>query len=113
MSKKKIKLEVGKFYQAYGGNTHPAKIYEKTSHGTYKSIKFGTSKGRHMIKIRPIQKGYDESYVHTRPFEGARSDYGNKELLGLSINPSDNDLIERIKKNPSNKTTRARERYKK
>ncbi len=66
-----------------------------------------------MIEIRLIQKGYTRSYVHARPFEGVRSDYGNKELLGLSINPSDNDLIKRIKSKPSNKTALAREKYKK
>ena len=50
-----------------------------------------------MTEIKPIQKGYDVSYVKNRPFEGTRQDYGNRELEGLEINPINKELIEEIK----------------
>ena len=111
MSKQKCKLEIGKFYYSFGGGAHPALIYEITPVKTYKSIKFGTTEGRHMTEIKPIQKGYDKSYVHNRPFEGTRKDYGDDELVGLEIDPSNMDLITDIKRRPSNKSARARKRY--
>lgn len=113
MSKKKSKLQIGKFYNSYGGKTHPSLVFEKTEFKTYKSIKFGTTKDKHMTEIKPIQKGYDVSYVKNRPFEGTRKDFGNRELEGLEINPLNIDLIEEIKKRPSNKSSRAKRRYNK
>ena len=109
---KKINLEVGKFYMSYGGSAHPALIYEKTCLGTYKSIKFGTTKRKHMTEINPIQKGYEKSFVQNRPFEGTRADFGDKELEGLQIQSEDIPLIEEIKKKESRKTKRASSRYK-
>lgn len=106
--KNRCKLENGKFYDSYGGESHPALIFEKTNKNTYKSIKFGTTKNKHMTKIKPIQKGYEKSYVLNRPFEGTRKDYGDRELLGLSIHKKDVDLIEEIKKRPSHKSKRAK-----
>lgn len=112
MARRKIKLEVGKFYYAFGGGKHPAQIYEiDKTHKTYKSIKTGTTKSKDMIVIKPIQKGHEESYVHKRPFEGIHSDYG-KELLGLSFNPADYPEIEKIKKRRTKKSKKAKERYK-
>ena len=113
MSKRKNKLLIGKFYNSYGGKTHPSLIFEKTKYKTYKAIKFGTTKDKHMTEIKPIQTGYDVSYVKNRPFEGTRQDFGNRELEGLKINPLNMDLIEEIKKRPSNKSSRAKRRYNK
>ncbi len=109
-SKKKIILN--EFYAIYGGKTHPSYVYDKTKYKTYKSLKFGTTKARHTTEIKPIQKGYKKSYVHNRPFEGTRKDYGSEPLKGLEINPLDIDLINEIKKRPTNKTKRAKRRYK-
>lgn len=61
MGKRKCKLEIGKFYHAYGGKPHPAQIYKKTSHGTYVSVKTGTTNGPDMIPIKPTQKGILQS----------------------------------------------------
>ena len=113
MSKKQIQLEIGKFYYAYGGGMHPAQIYEIDSqHGTYKSIKTGTTQGKDMIMVKPIQEGLNKSFIHKRPFEGTRADYGNKELLGLEFNPDDSLIIEEIKKRKTKKSRRAKLCYK-
>lgn len=111
MAKSKSKIKLNEFYNIYGGKTHPSLVYEKTNHKTYKSIKFGTTKVKHTTEIKPIQKGYDKSYVHNRPFEGTRKDYGDEPLKGLKINSKNLDLIEEIKKRPANKTKRAKRRY--
>ena len=113
MSKKKTKLQNGKFYMAYGGNSHPAQVYEKTRYGTYKSIKTGTTGGKGMEEIRPTQKGYAKSFIHKRPFEGTRRDYGDKELLGITFDPEDKPKIEMVKKRKSTLSRSARKAYKK
>ena len=114
MSKKKMKLELGNFYMIYGGGRHPSLVYAyDEKHNTYISIKFGTSGGKHMIKILPIQKGYSDSFVHSRPFEGTRNDYGDYILIGLSINPNDENTIKTIKGRKHRLTKNAKKRYKK
>ena len=112
--KKKSKLRINAFYKAYGGPAHPAQIflYDK-NHKTYISIKFGSSKGRHMTKIHPIQRGYKTSYVRNRPFEGTKEDYDDEELVGLSIDSRDAELIEIIKTRKPDRSKKARKRYKK
>ena len=65
-----------------------------------------------MTEINPIQKGYKKSFVQNRPFEGTRTDFGNKELEGLQIQSEDIPLIEEIKKKESRKTKRASLRFK-
>ena len=113
MAKRKCKLEIGKFYYVYGGTMHPALIFEyDEKHKTYKSIKFGTTKRKHMTEIIPIQEGIDQSFVVNRPIEGVRDDYGNEELLGLKINEQNLAFIEEIKTKESIKTKRAKQRYK-
>ncbi len=101
-----------KFYYSYGGGAHPSLIYEKTQHKTYKSVKFGTTKKKHMTEIKPIQKGHEKSYVHNRPFEGTRIDYGDRELKGLAINDEDKNFIDQIKKRKPQRSARARKHYK-
>lgn len=111
--KREIKLEIGKFYYAYGGGKHPALIFKiNKKHKTYISIKIGTTQNDDMIPIKPVQKGYKNSFVHKRPFEGTRVDYGDKELLGISINPSDLSKIELIKTKVPKRSKRAKLRYK-
>ena len=112
-NKNRVKIEEGKFYMAYGGTPHPAFVFEiDKKHKTFKSIKFGTTKAKHMTEIRPLQQDGSRQFVHNRPFEGVRSDYGDKELLGLIIDASDLDIIEQIKKKEPLKSKRARNRYK-
>lgn len=114
MSKEnRTKIEIGKFFMAYGGVPHPAYIFEiDKKHKTIKSIKFGTTKAKHMSQIHPLQKNNSSQFVHNRPFEGVRSDYGDKELLGLEIDPRDLEVIEKIKKKESMKSKRAKVRFK-
>lgn len=105
---------VGKFYKAYGGPAHPSLIYEiDTKHKTIKSIKFGTTKGKHMTEIHPIQQGYDKSFVHNRPFEGVPSDYDFRELEGLVVDARDLTIIEEIKKKTPMQSKKAKGRYNK
>ena len=113
MSRRKTKLQEGKFYYAFGGGKHPSQVYEiDKKHKTYKSIKTGTTQNKDMIPIKSIQKGYKNSFVHKIPFEGTRSDYGDKELVGLSFDSSDYITIEQIKKRKPKRSRRAKERYK-
>ena len=113
MKKIKVKLIIGNFYMAYGGHQHPAQIIAfDEKHKTFISIKFGTTQGKHMIEIHPIQVGINKSFVHARPFEGTRNDYGDRELVGLSIDERDNIIIEVIKTREPTKSKRAKERYK-
>ena len=110
--KAKKKLIVGRFYMAYGGHKHPAHIYAfDAKHKTYISIKFGTTQGKHMTEIHSIQIGVPRSFVHNRPFEGTRKDYGDKELMGLSIDNRDIEIIEYVKNQRPNKSKRAKQRY--
>ena len=112
MKKGKTKLIIGNFYMAYGGHQHPAQIIAfDEKHKTFISIKFGTTQGKHMIEIHPIQVGIDKSFVHVRPFEGTRNDYGDRELIGLSIDKRDNVIIEIIKSREPTRSKRAKERY--
>ena len=46
-----------------------------------------------MIEIKPIQYGITKSYIHNRPFEGIRNDFGNRELFGLSFDKNDSRII--------------------
>ena len=111
--KNKSRLKIGSFYKAYGGPAHPSLVYfYDKNHKTYLSIKFGTSKSRHMTEIHPIQNGCDKGFVRNRPFEGTRNDYG-EELFGLSVNPKDLNIIEIIKTKKPDRSKRARQRYKK
>lgn len=113
MSKKKIKLEVGKFYMIYGGNQHPAYVYEiVVDYKTYKAIKTGTTPGSHLIQIRSIQKGCKVSYVHDKPVEGTRKDFGDHELVGMKFDERDDEIILSIKQKEPLKTKRAKNRYK-
>ena len=112
--KTKKKLIIGRFYLIFGGKPHPSKIFMYDSkHKTYLSIKFGTTKQKHMTRIHPIQKGKEEQYVHNRPFEGVKSDYGEKELLGLEVDEQDSEIIELIKRRAPVLTRKAKKRYKK
>ena len=111
--KKKNKLIVGKFYLIFVGQPHPSIIYfYDYKHKTYFSIKFGTTRGRHMTKVHPIQKSGKEQYVNNRPFEGIRSDYGDKELTDLKVDGRDFTIIEDIKKKKPVRTRKAKKRYK-
>ena len=111
--KKKKKLIIGHFYLIYGGPPHPSKIYMYDSkHKTYLSLKFGTTKVRHVIRIHPIQKNQKEQYVHNRPFEGVKSDYGEKELIGLETSLEDEPVFNEIKKRKPVKTSKAKRRHK-
>ena len=111
MAKRKIKLKEERFYIMYGGNTHPAFIYKKTNHGTFLAIKIGTTFRKGMIAIHPVQKEYSINYVHYRPFEGTRKDFGNKELLGMCFDLRDQNILQEIKKRKSKLTRSAKKSY--
>lgn len=92
---------------------HPSKIYMYDSkHKTYLSLKFGTTKVRHVTRIHPIQKNQNEQYVHNRPFEGVKSDYGEKELIGLETSLEDEPVFNEIKKRKPVKTSKTKRRHK-
>ena len=110
---KKTKLIIGKFYVIFIGKPHPSIVYFYNSkHKTYFSIKFGTTKGRHMTKVHPIQKDGNGQYVNNRPFEGTRNDFGDKELPDLCVDERDVAVLEEIKKKKPVQTKRAKKRYK-
>ena len=112
--KKKNILKVGSFYLIYGGQPHPAKIIKyDPKHKTYLSYKFGTTNGKHMTKIHSLQKDNKEQYVHNRPFEGTRKDYGDKELFGLAVDERDCEILANIKNKNPVKTSSAKKRYRK
>ena len=114
MSKKKIKLKVGNFYMIYANGAHPSFVFEHDAeHNTFVSLKFGTSGGKHMVEIHPIQEGYEKAFVNSRPFEGTRNDYGKYILIGLYINPDDEAVLNEIKKKPPHLTKNAKKRHKK
>ena len=111
--KNKTKLIIGKFYLIFVGRPHPSIIYlYDAKHKTYLSIKFGTSRGKHMTAVHPIQKDGKEQYANNRPFEGTRSDYGDKELVDLKVDERDSMVIEEIKKKKPLRTKKAKKRYK-
>lgn len=113
MSKGKTKILLNNFYHIYGGGRHTSFIYKKDENKkTYISLKFGTTKRKDTIEIKPID-GKNTKYVHKRPFEGKRSDYGNRPLVGMKINQQDHLLIENIKKRKPRLTKRAKAKYKK
>lgn len=113
MKKGKTKLIVGCFYHVFNGPPHPALIFKyDPKHKTYFSIKFGTTKGKHMTRIHPIQDGYTEAYAHNRPFEGTRDDYGDRELVGIRLDERDVNIINLIKNETPKQSRRAKKRYK-
>ena len=111
MAKRKTKLKTGRFYIMYGGNAHPAYIYKKTEYGTYLAIKIGTTFRKGMIAIHTIQKDYLINYVHKRPFEGTRKDFGDKELLGMNFDFEDQSILNEIKNRKSRLTKSAKKVY--
>lgn len=114
MSRRRIKLEIGKFYYLYWGSQHPAYIFLiDKNHKTYFSIKTGTTRKKGMKRIKPISPNHKNNYVHKRPIEGTKKDYGNKELKGLNFDKDDREIIEQIKKEKPIRTARAKMRYKK
>ncbi len=113
MTKKKCKLETGKFYHSYGGGRHPSYLYKKNEPlKTYTSIKFGTTERKDSVPIHSIDNK-NKSFASKRPFEGTRKDYGDHELLGLSIDDRDYPIIEKIKRRKPKLSKRAKEKYKK
>ena len=57
MSRRKTKLQEGKFYYAFGGGKHPSQVYEiDKKHKTYKSIKTGTTQNKDMILLNLFKK---------------------------------------------------------
>ena len=114
MPKRKDKLEIGKFYYAYWGTKHPAFIYEYDGQiKIYKAIIFGTSWSKHMTKVHSLTGNRDTEFVRNRPFEGVRSDFGDKELVGFRIDERDYEIIENIKNKETKKSKKAKARYKK
>ncbi len=113
MSKSKSKIQLNNFYHLYGGGRHTSFVYKKNSEKkTYTSLKFGTTKTKDSILIKPID-GKKTKYVHKRPYEGKRSDYGSRPLDGMSLNQDDSKTFEEIKQRRPKLTRRAKNNYKK
>lgn len=111
MSKHKGLLRLNKFYDFFNGPKHTALVYKRDKNKkTYTAIKFGSTKNKDMIEIKPID-GKKTKFVHKRPFEGKRSDFGNRPLTGMSIDPVDKTTIEQIKKRKPHKTAKAKKIY--
>ena len=114
MSKRKNKLEINKFYYIFAGKMHPALIFKiDKNHKTYISIKFGTTKNRHMIRVHPLNDSVKEQYAQNRPLEGTRGDYSNNELLGFKTDERDKPIIEMIKRRKPRRTKKAKMHYEK
>lgn len=114
MGKRKNKLDIGKFYYIFGGSPHPCYIFKyDVVHKTFISVKFGTTRTRHMTKIHSLTDDNKDQFVHNRPFEGTIKDYGKKEIKGLSINKNDLETIKNIMKQNPIQTKNAKKRYKK
>ncbi len=116
MSKrKKIKLLRGKFYIVYSSGSHPSLIFKKNKKkNKYDAVVFGTTEGHHRTKLRhPISPNINQSVVHNRPVRGTRKDFGDKEMIGLSIHKDDKAIINSVKRKTPLETRRYKERYKK
>lgn len=109
---KKSKIEINNFYDIYAGGKHTSYIYlHNKNRKSYTSLKFGTTQNKDMVEIEPID-GKRVKYVHNRPFEGKRSDYGNRKLKGLAISAKDNETVEEIKKRKPHKTAKLKKYFK-
>ena len=114
MAKRKNKIQIGKFYYIYSGTKHPAFIFAFNSkHKTYISLRFGTTKNKHMTEIHSLQNKNSKQYIHNRPYEVTEKDYVEKELFGFNIYERDIRIINSIKNKSPMRTKRAKARYKK
>lgn len=116
MSKrKKVKLLRGKFYIVYVSGNHPSLIFKKSrKKNRYDAVVFGTTGGHHRTALQhPISPNVKQSVIHNRPIRGTRKDFGDKELLGLSIAKVDKPLIKNIKRKKPLETKSYKNRYKK
>ena len=107
-SKRRIKIRRGKFYIYYPNGSHPSLIFSKNKRkNRYDAIVFGTTPGRHRIKLdHPMSPNVEMSVVQTRPVRGVRSDFGDKEVIGLYINKDDKIKIEIIKRRKPKKSAK-------
>ena len=109
--KRKTKLFKGKFYASYPNGGHPALIYRKNKKkNLYDAVIFGTTPGHHRIELsEPISKSISRSVIHTRPIRGTRSDFGDKELIGLIISKTDKPKIMVVKRKKPQETKKYKE----
>lgn len=114
MNKKKI-IEVGKFYLIHDGSKtgHPGLVVWKDDEtNRYLVIRIDSDKPnettkeergvKHITKLKhPTSKNVINSYAKNRPTMCKRKDIGAKELIGISIDSEDAELIAKIsKRNP-------------
>lgn len=99
-NKRKKKIRRGKFYISYPSGGHPSLIFRKNKRkNMYDAIVFGTTPGHHRIVLSyPISLNIRVSVIHTRPIRGVRSDFGDKELAGLTIHKADKIKLEIVKR---------------
>ena len=106
-----IKLEVGEFYNVHDGSVagHPGRIESADEKNDVFISTTTGSKSKEEYEKNPIRKNHEEltqptdkkvfkSYVHKKPFKGARDDYGDKHYSDMKYHPNDLERIKRVLK---------------
>ena len=105
-------IEVGKFYLIFDGSKtgHPGFVVWKDDEANrYLVIRTESDKPgkitkrelerQHLIDLKhPTDSTVVKSYIRTRPMMCKRKDIGNKELIGMSIHPEDQILVDEVSK---------------
>ena len=105
-------IEVGKFYLIHDGSKtgHPGLVVWKDDEANrYLVIRTESDKPgkitkrelerQHLIDLKhPTDNMVAKSYVRTRPMMCKRKDVGSKELVGMSIHPEDQKLVDEVSK---------------
>ena len=107
-------IEVGKFYLIHDGSKtgHPGLVVWKNDDmNRYLVIRTESDKQgkitkrelerQHLIDLKhPTDNIVVKSYIRTRPMMCKRKDVGSKELVGMSIHPDDQKLVDEVSKRP-------------
>ena len=105
-------IEVGRFYLIFDGSRtgHPGLIiWKDDSANLYLVVRTESDKEgkiskrelerQHLIDLKhPTDSSVVKSYVRTKPLMCKRKDIGKKELIGMSIHPDDQSIIEAVSK---------------
>ena len=103
-------IEVGKFYLIHDGSKtgHPGLVVWKDDEkNRYLVIRTESDKEgniskrelerQHLIDLKhPTDENVIKSYVRTKPMMCKRKDIGGKELVGMSIHPDDQPIIDMV-----------------
>lgn len=105
-------IEVGKFYLILDGSRtgHPGLVIWKNDlENLYLVIRTESDKEgkitkrelerQHLVDLKhPTDDSVIRSYIRTKPLMCKRKDIGKKELIGMSIHPDDQCIVETISK---------------